>query len=111
MNYDRTRVGVPYIRYSQIVIRNPANHGPWVDLTREWAVKLEDGTSAAVDLPQPPPVSLEINLATQAGDAFPMYHPDTGLPIGQSTNFENVLLAIIAAARQVDAIAEAAAQT
>ena len=101
MNYDASEIGVPYVRVHRIEILYPdKGQPPSVALEQSLAVKMADGSVRKLeDMP-----TLTTSLDMAANASSPLVHPDTGLPIGPTTNLQTVMLQILAVVRSIQIV-------
>ena len=98
MNYDASQVGVPYARVHKITILYPdKGMPPSVSLEQSLAVKLADGKVQKIE--DMPTLTAQLDMVGNASS--PIVHPDTGAPVGPSTNLQSVLLQILAVVRSI----------
>ena len=107
MNYDASKVGVPYIRAHKLVIHYPDNGNlPWVSIEQSLAVKLADGTVRRLE--DVDALQSTFDLRADGDKLIPLVSPDTGLALGANTSLNNVMLGILAVVRQQQLASQAA---
>ena len=99
MNYDSSKVGVPYIRAHRIIIEYPTGSNPRATILQSEAVRLADGTVRQIG--EVSSIVAEFDFALNATNPIPLVHPDTGEPLGADTNLQTVFLNILAVVRQL----------
>lgn len=98
-NYDSSQVGVLYERAHRIVIEYPDQGRPaQATIHRSLAVKLADGTVRKIE--DLSPIIRSFNLTIDGTTKIPMVHPETGAPLGVSTDLNTVMLNILAVVRR-----------
>lgn len=99
MNYDASKVGVPYVRANRIVINYPpAPEMPNVVIEQSLAVKLaDDSVRKLEDLPT---INVTLDMLNDATDPVPLVSPEDGSPLGADTNLQNTMLSILAIVRK-----------
>lgn len=97
MNYDPSKVGVPYVRAHRIVIDYPdGGRTPTATIEQSLAVKLADGTVRKLeDVPQ---IDATLNFAN-GNNPIPLVDPETALPTGSTTTLNQVFLGMLAVVR------------
>ena len=99
MNFDASKVGVPYARVDRITIYYPTQANPNVGIAQILAIKAENG--AVYEVARLPELTATFDFAQNATTPIPMVHPDTGEPLGADTNLQTVFLNILAVVRQL----------
>jgi len=106
MNYDGSKVGVPYSRVVRFWVDYPDDGPPMLTVEQAMEVKLADGTVWARDkLPQ---INSVVDF-TKADQPIPLVHPETSESIGQDTNLQQVFMNVLAYIRYVQREADKAA--
>ena len=99
MNYDASKIGVPYARVDRITIYYPTQANPSVGIAQIMAMKAQDGT--IYEVARLPELTAVFDFALNAVTPIPLVHPDTGAPLGADTNLQTVFLNILAVVRQL----------
>lgn len=98
MNYDASKVGVPYARAHRITIDYPSEPAiPAVKIEQSLAVKLADGS--VVKLQDLDTISVSIDLLRDGRVPIPLVSPDDGSKLGMETSLLQVMLGILAVVR------------
>jgi hypothetical protein len=97
-NYNSSAAGTPYVRANQILIEYPENGVPVVSITQELAVVLANGTVASLGPFQS--IVFTPDMVNNLTTAIPVVDPTTGAATGATTNYQTIMLGILAAIRQ-----------
>lgn len=97
-SYDPSKVGVPYVRVSRLIIDWPADALPTAYIEQALGVTLADGS--ARQLEALPALTVTLDLAAHGDDPVPMVNPANGEPIGMDTTLNQAFLAVFAIIRQ-----------
>ena len=99
MNYDASKVGVPYVRANRLTIYYPTDANPSVGIAQSLAVKLADGSVREIETM--PELVAEFDFKAHAKDPLPLVNPENGEPLGSDTNLQQVFLGILSVVRNI----------
>lgn len=100
VNYDPSKVGVPYIRVHQLTIDwrdMAALVKPTAVFKQQLAVTLADGSMRVLE--SLPDVSTELDFSA-GDDPIPLVDPETAQPLGMNTTLNQVMLGVLAIIRK-----------
>lgn len=103
-NYDPSKVGVPYVRVSRLILDWPADALPTAHIEQALGVTLADGS--ARQLEALPALTVTLDLAAHGDDSVPLVSPADGSSLGANTTLNQAFLAVFAIIRQQQLIAE-----
>lgn len=99
MNFDASKMGVPFLRAHRITILYPDNNQmPEAVVEQSLAVLLADGTVRKLEDVEA--IIIPLDLAAHGNDPVPLIHPTTGAALGPSTTMNNVVLQIFSVIRK-----------
>jgi len=98
MNYDASKVGVPYVRANRIIINYPpAPEMPNVVIEQSLAVKLADESVRELEVLAP--INVTLDMLNDANLPIPIVSPEDGSKLGMDTSLLQVMLGILAVVR------------
>lgn len=98
MNYDASKIGVPYVRAHRIVIEYPdSGKNPSAAIYQSMAIRLADGTIKNIENIEA--LNVEFDFALNGSTLIPLVNPDDASHLGTDTTLINTMLSILAVVR------------